>query len=213
MRRIVLVALMSGLACADAFAQSDVGVSAVGLLSWQPVDRGYVGSPYLSEGIGGIGPGFGVGLDLTTRRGFVVAAEFSTARFEQEQYGRLVGGAFPNDGVPHTTRLRDSLLMGLAGVSTTSGSTRVRALGGVGTTLDSPTIDGEPRDAPKREVDDRLPFVLAAGVDVLHSFNTRAAFVFGMRYAYSDRPENHRYLGIGSHLVRIGAGVRIRIGS
>ena len=91
--------------------------------------------------------------------------------------------------------------------------TRVRALGGVGTTLDSPTIDGEPRDAPKREVDDRLPFVLAAGVDVLHSFNTRAAFVFGMRYAYSDRPENHRYLGIGSHLVRIGAGVRIRIGS
>lgn len=201
-----VAALMS----AEAAAQTDVGVSGSALISIQPIDDAYVGGPYLSEGIGGGAAGFGAGLSVIAPNGFVVAAEWSTARFEQEQSGRLVGGAFPNESVPHTTRLHDSLLSGLVGYAWSAGRTRVVVLGGLGVKLDEPTIDGEPRE-PFEVGDEPLPFVPTGGLDVLQPLNSRTAFIAGARYSYIDRAENHRYLGIGGHVLRLGAGIRVRL--
>ena len=211
MTRSALVAVL-WLLPHEAFAQADVGVSVAGLISIQPVDDVYVGSPYLNEGIGGIGPGIGAGLNVITPAGFVAAVEYSAARFELEQHGRLVGGSFPNEQVPHTTRLHDSLLTALGGVSFESGETRLLVLGGVGARLDSPTIDGDPREASETNHDRGWPVVPTGGLDVLRSLNTRVSAAFGVRYAFNDRAENHRYLGIGPHILRIGAGIRVRIG-
>ena len=197
----------------QSFAQGpDIGISGVGLVSIQPVDDAYVGSPYLNEGIGGIGPGFGVGLNVITSNGFVAAVEYSTARFELEQSGRLVGGSTLNEQVPHTTRLHDSLLTALGGVSFASGETRVLVLGGLGARLDSPTIDGDPRDASETNHDRGWPVVPTGGLEVQRALSVRVSAVFGVRYAFNDRAENHRYLGIGPHILRIGAGLRMRIG-
>jgi hypothetical protein len=66
----------------ESFAQGmDAGISGVALVSLQPSDDSYVGGPYLSEGLGGLAPGFGAGVNIITRGGFVVAGEISTARF------------------------------------------------------------------------------------------------------------------------------------
>jgi len=209
---MTMIGIASWLLPNQSFAQdTDLGVSGVGVVSIQPVDDAYVGGPYLSEGIGGVGPGLGAGLSVITSSGFVVGAEYSTAFFEQEQSGRLVGGSGPNEGAPHTTRLRDSLLSGLIGYRVGASNTRVLLLGGIGATLDSPTIDGVPRDPDASLEEDGLPFVLSGGVDVLQRLNPRTSLVIGARYTLIDRPETHRYLGIGRHLLRASTGLRIRL--
>jgi hypothetical protein len=53
-------------------------LTTTGLVSIQPGDGAYVGWPYLDKPLGGVGPGFAVGLSLIERRGFAVAAELST---------------------------------------------------------------------------------------------------------------------------------------
>lgn len=205
------VTIASWLLPHQSFAQgADIGISGVGLLAVQPVDDAYVGGPYLSEGIGGFAPGFGAGLSIIAPGGLVVAAEWSTARFEQQQSGRLVGGAFPNETVPHTTRLHDSLLSGLVGHAWSAGTTRVVILGGVSAKLDEPTINGEPRE-PFEVEPDVFPFIPTGGVDVLKSLNSRTAFIVGGRYSFVDRHENHQYLGIGRHVLRIAAGIRVKL--
>jgi|RhiMethySRZTD1v2_1073278.scaffolds.fasta_scaffold450240_2 hypothetical protein len=214
MKRLIYAAITiaSWLLPHPSFAQgADVGISGFGLLAIQPIDDAYVGSPYLSEGIGGPAPGFGGGLSIIAPGGFVAAVELSTARYEQEQSGRLVGGAFPNDSVPHTTRLHDSLLSGLIGYAWSARATRVVILGGLSAKLDEPTIDGEPREPFDVEGEERLRFVPTGGADLLKSLNSRTALIVGGRYSFVDRPENHRYLGIGRHVMRVAAGVRVRI--
>ena len=39
----------------------------------------------------------------------------------------------------------------------------------------------------------------------------RAELVIGARYTYNDRRERLQYLGIGPHVIRAGAGVRVRL--
>ena len=180
------------------------------MLAVQPVDDAYVGGPYLSEGIGGFAPGFGAGVSIIAPGGLVVAAEWSTARFEQEQSGRLVGGGFPNESIPHATRLHDSLLSGLVGYAWSAGTTRVVILGGVSAKLDEPTIDGEPRE-PFEVEPEVFPLIPTGGLDVVKSLNSRTALVVGGRYSFVDRHENHIYLGIGRHVLRIAAGIRVRL--
>jgi hypothetical protein len=106
----------------------DAGISGVGLVSFQPIDDSYVGGPYLSEGIGGIAPGFGAGFNIIMPAGFVIGTEYTTAFYEQEQSGRLVLGGYPLESIPATTRLRDSLLHVMTGYAT-DGDTRVVFLG------------------------------------------------------------------------------------
>ena len=192
----------------QSFAQdADIGISGVGLLSVQPIDDAYLGSPYLSEAIGGIGPGFGAGIDVIMPSGFVIAAEYSTAFFEQEQSGRVVAG----EGIVATTRLRDSLLTGLLGYATSAGSVRAQVVGGVSARLHSPTVNGEPRDGSDSLKSKAFPLVVTGGVDILSSLGQRASLLLGARYSFNDRHEVQQYLGIGPHLLRFMIGARIRL--
>ena len=187
---------------------ADAGISGAALLSVQPIDDGYVGSPYLSEGIGGIAPGFGAGFNVILPAGFVIAAEYTTAFYEQEQNGRLVLGGFPLESVPATTRLRDSLLHVMAGYAT-HGATRTVFLGGVSIKLDRATIDDV--EAEEYETDPASPLAFTGGIDVLRRLADRADLLITGRYTFNPRDTRLQYLGIGPHIIRAGVGVRIRI--
>jgi hypothetical protein len=114
--------------------------------------------------------------------------ELSTARYEQEQSGRLVGGAFPNDSVPIRLDCMTPLLSGLIGYAWSARATRVVILGGLSAKLDEPTIDGEPREPFDVEGEERLRFVPTGGADLLKSLNSRTALIVGGRYSFVDRP-------------------------
>jgi hypothetical protein len=204
----VLFATLLWLLPHQAFSQTtDAGITVVGLASFQPVDDSYVGGPYLSEGLGGVAAGFGIGGDVIFPNGLALAVEYSTARFEQEQSGRLVVG----EGVPATSTLHDSLVSGLIGYATTSEHTRLLVLGGLSATLDSPTVNGVERDDVDPDGSDVFPLVLTGGIDFRHAFNARVAFLAGGRYSYIDRQQTLQYLGIGPHVLRANIGLRFRI--
>jgi hypothetical protein len=57
-----------------------------------------------------------------------------------------------------------------------------------------------------------LPFEPIAGLDVIHSLPHRITFAAGLRYAFAARPENQRYLGVGAHVWRLAAGIRVHPG-
>jgi hypothetical protein len=206
--RLVCLLLLS-CACAlpgSASAQDvDVGISGTALASIQPIDEAYVGGPYLSEGIGGVGPGFGAGVSVMFANGFMAAVEYSTARFTREQTGRLVPAADDSS----TTRLHDSLLSFLGGWWIGSGDTRLEILAGASARLDLPTIDGFEIIVPDDE--SAFPFAPIGGVDVHKLLSRRASLFVSARYAYLDREENIRYLGVGPHVLRVGGGVRVRL--
>ena len=188
---------------------ADVAISGAGLLSFQPIDDGYVGSPYLSEGIGGIAPGFGAGFNVIMPGGFVIGTEYTTAFYEQEQSGRLVRGGFPLEAVPATTRLRDSLLHIMAGYAPTDGATRTVFLGGISLKLDRATIDDV--EAEEYETDPASPLAFTGGIDVLRRLTTRTELLITGRYTFNPRDTRLQYLGVGAHIIRAGVGVRIRI--
>jgi hypothetical protein len=211
MKRLVYAAvtIASWLLPHPSFAQgADIGISGVGLLSIQPIDDAYVGGPYLSEGIGGLAPGFGAGLSVIVPGGFVIATEYTTAFYEQEQSGRLVLGPFPLEGMPATTKLRDSLLHVMAGYAT-KGATRTVFLGGVSFKLDRATIENV--EADEYETDPASPLAFTGGVDVLHRLAERTDLLFTGRYTFNPRDTRLQYLGIGPHIIRAGVGLRIRI--
>ena len=209
LRVFSLLAVALTATAAGAEAQStNIGVSGIGLLAIQPVDDAYVGSPYLSEGIGGFAPGFGAGFNLIMPGGFVIATDYTTAFYEQEQSGRLVLGPFPLEGVPATTRLRDSLLHVMAGYAT-QGTTRLVFLGGAAFTLDRATINGV--EAEEYDTDPASPFAFSGGMDLLQRLAARTDLLITGRYTYHPRDTRLRYLGIGAHIIRAGVGLRIRI--
>ena len=208
-RTLLFCAFLSLMPAMSAAQGVDVGISGAGLLSIQPIDDTYVGGPYLSEGIGGIGPAFGVGVSAVTNRGLVVAAEFTTARFEVAQWGRLVPG--PDDGSTRT-RLRDSLLSALIGYATRPRPTRLHLLLGAAWRLDDPVVTGTPGgDIVIGEDENAFPLVLTGGIDILHPVTPRLSLSFGARYTLIERPEAREFLGIGSSVLRIGGGVRVRV--
>jgi hypothetical protein len=206
--RLVCLLLLS-CACAQpgsAAAQDvDVGISGTVLASIQLIDDAYVGGPYLNEGIGGVGPGVGAGVSVIFPNGFVAAVEYSTARFTREQTGRLVPAADDSS----TTRLHDSLLSVLGGWWIGSGNTRLQILAGASARLDLPTIDGFEIIIPDNE--SAFPFAPTGGADVHRRLSPRSSVFVSARYAFIDRVENIRYLGIGPHVVRVGGGIRVRL--
>ena len=180
----------------DAAAQTDVGLNAVGLVSIQPVDESWVGMPYLNEGLGGIGPGLGTGIHAVKANGFTFGAEVSIAFFSAEQEGRLISGS--TTGITEVNTLHDALLTGLAGYSQRHGNTEVRYLAGAGTLLS---------DQSKAD----FPFVPTAGIDVVQSVSGPIAVLITGRYAYVTRTSNGTALAAGPHLIRAGAGIRIKL--
>src|SRR5262245_11010146 len=169
---VVLVASIS-----SASAQSDIGVSGSALLAIQPIDDTYVGEPYLSEGIGGIGPGFAAGANVITSSGFAIATEYTTAIFEKEISGRTVLGGFPLEHVPATTRLRDSYLNIMLGYAT-SGTTRVLLLGGLSARLGLTTINGADAEEFNNSSEDKM-WPLTGGIDIIHPLTSRVQFLIG----------------------------------
>jgi hypothetical protein len=178
----------------------DVGVSGVGLVSFQPPNDAF-GGPYLDVNIGTARAGFGVGINLIASSGFVVGAEFTRADFNGYAAGRLISGSGSDQGRLRRARLNDSLVAGLAGYAITSGRTRVLFLGGAGAALHPVRLDEEPGS-----FDPRMMFT--GGADIMQLFGSRAAFLMGGRYAFVDR----NTILIGGHVFRFAAGIRIRMG-
>lgn len=208
-RLIVQFLAIISLLATPALAQVDVGISGSALVSLQPIDDAYVGSPYLSEGIGGVAPGASVGINAIMPFGLVLGAEYSRAWFEREQYGRLVrGGGFATEGIPATTRLHDSLLSVLIGYSPRAARSLI-VVGGVAFKLDRPTIDGVEADAYSEDTDS--PVAFTGGFDWMKSLSPRARLLVSGRYTFNERDTRLQYLGIGPHLLRAGVGVRFRL--
>jgi hypothetical protein len=208
-QRSLIAVLLSSLAPAVSFAQStDVGITGLGLISLQPIDDSYVGGPYLSEGIGGAAPGFGVALNAVMPSGFVVLGELTTARFEQEQSGRLVPGS---DGGSHSvvTELHDTIVSALIGQAVAAGRTRFQFVAGVGMVVDSPMVGDI--DLYEHGGEDPSRFVLTGGIDMLHPVASRAGVALTARYSHIGRIEQAQYLGIGPHIFRLGAGIRVKL--
>jgi hypothetical protein len=145
--RIAGSALLA-LACAAraASAQVDVGLSGSALLTIQPINDWYGGSPYLNEGIGGLAPGLAAGVSVVTPRGFAVIGEFSTAKsFEQFQKGRLVDTRHDSSGSGKSeTRMRDSLWSALIGFAMGGAARRFVVAAGMSWVTTTITEDGTP---------------------------------------------------------------------
>lgn len=183
----------------------DVGVSGVALLSIQPRDDTFTTGPYLNEGQGGFGPAWGAGLSVIAPARFAVVGEFTTAQFQMVQAGRLISGFGADELADRISEWRDSLLSGLVGyVHPWGNHTRLLYLGGVSMRTGELRIDGEVKDVDTSKVG------VTGGVDVLRMFGTRSALVISARYSFIDRKDMISY-GIGPHVFRIGAGIRLRI--
>lgn len=200
---------------AGARAQSDVGIAIAGLVSLQPVNHSWVGSPYLDKGIGGWRPGLAIGANLITDHGFALIGELSTtAAFEQFQTGRLIWAntdRLSREGSA-TTRLRDTLISGLVGYASSTATPRVVFAGGlsyVHTTLTEDDLVVE--DQTEFGLEGKRRFALTGGIDIFQRLSSRVALVIGGRYSWLGRPEVADQTGAGEHIIRVGAGVRIRI--
>ena len=211
---LIGIGCATGLARAQPIASADstdpiVAITAMGLASIQPVDGFYVGganSIYLDRGLGGVGAGFGAGVSIVTRRRFVAAAEFNTARISAKQVGRLVGQE-PSRIGQATSRLSDSLVSGLVGVSAASRNPMALFVAGLSWVLDAPTVNDVPRDPGRAR--GRLGF--GGGVDVSQSARQRIALVGSVRYWIVPRQQLAKQIGVGPQIIRIGAGIRVRL--
>ena len=195
MKHALICALSTTLAglAAPAFAQvPNVGATAVGIVSFQPVGC-CVGGPYVDQGLGGIAPGFGGGLDRVTDGGLILAGEFTTAFFSVEQSGRLVSA--PNSS--STNRLRDAMVSGLIGYASRRYKTEAHSMIGAAFLV-----------SDRRRAKD--PLVLTGGIDLVHPLSARVGFVVGGRYAFIRRTDSSRHIGVGPHVIRAAIGVRYR---
>lgn len=185
----------------------EVAITIQGLASVQPVDDSYVGSPYLDKGLGGVGPGVAIGLNVAARRRLAFAIEFSTATMEVTQSGRLVSGTAVG-------QLRDSLFSFLAGASAwSSANAEVVALAGLSLAPGTPTQNGVPIDAwddpAAREGGGSIAF--SGGVNVTRRVGRRVGLVGSVRYSALPRSRRAEELGAGTHVFRIGVGVHVRL--
>ena len=207
---ITLLALIAVFASVTAARGQDappkVSLAGLGLVSIQPVNDAYIGSPYLDEGLGGIGPGFAVGVRAAIDR-LALAVEYSWATLEVEQSGRLVGGTA-------TGGLQDGLLSFLIGGGWwPSSSVELTMLGGPSLLLGSPTRDGVPIDQVANPADEgEGTLSLTVGSDLTKWCNQRIGLTAGARYTLVPRSRRAEEFGIGRHVIRAGVGVEIKLG-
>lgn len=203
--RALVTASLSCSAVTPVFAQGpDVGIAALGVVSIQPVDDTYVNGPYLDAGLGGVTLGIGASLTAVTESRLLLGAEFSTASYEVEQSGRLVGGSGADQGRVWLSQSRDSLLVGLLGREVGTGRARGHLVGGAGIASSSVSRDGVSLENSRRPA-------FTAGADLLIGASTRVAWIFGARYTFVARDEDAAYRGLGNHVIRTTAGLRIRV--
>jgi hypothetical protein len=193
-------------AWAQAPAAPEVAFTIQGLLSVQPVDDTYVGSPYLDKGLGGMGPAFAAGVEASVRR-CVFAFEFSRTAIEVTQTGRLVSGTA-------TGQLQDSLFSFLAGASVwSSPNGSLVALAGLSAVAGEPSQDEIPIDAqndPAAQEGNRS-IAFTGGLSLARSFGGRLGLIASAKYSALPRSRRAEELGVGTHLFRVGVGLRIRL--
>jgi len=173
-------------------------------MSWSLPGTNRYGPPYLDRSLAGFGPGFGIGIDRF-RGPFALAVEFTTARIEADLVGRSVpGGDLRGTGV-----LRDDIFSVLAGVRTTAPGLSVVGLAGLGFASAGASV----RSTGPARTEHDWPLAFTGGMDFVGSPTGRLALLVSARYTYRHRGEFARALEVGPHIVRVGAGVRIRLGS
>jgi hypothetical protein len=176
-----------------------VAATVVGLISIQPVDPTYVGpgGPYLDRGLGGNAFGAGAGLNILGPGWFSATVEVSTpGEISVSQHGRIVDGAAEG-------RLRETLIGVLAGWANKARTLQLQ--GGIGGIVGTPTLNGV-------EISDSGSHVaFGAGVDAAWPIASRISVVVDGRYWVASRAGRAPFIGVGDQIVRLGAGIRIRL--
>lgn len=201
----LLLSFMIFSSAKPAFAQGvDIGVTGTGLISIEAETTyaGGEGDTYLDDGLGGKGPGFAVSLDASAVSGFTGVVEFSSARMEAVQRGRIIGGG------PVTTTLNDSTLVGMLGWAK-GDHHRFTIVAGGGRSFGTPSMDGV--KIVDEDQDHRGRLVLAAGLNAAHHLTSRVSLVGNARYFRMIRTSRVEEIGLGENVYRFGAGLRIRL--
>lgn len=216
--RVVASSALLMLLCADhtATAQGKVTstqlsaiVSVLGVASVHPVDETNVGSVYLDRGLGGVGPGAALMFEVVAPAGPTVIIEASAADLDVRQTGRMIDGN--NAGSGGATRtIRDPLCSTLGGFTFGHHPTTVAVAVGIGYVDPVPSLNGQGTDRLDDTVDNHLAFVV--GAHVRRVFDGRFSVVASVRYARVSRTPNAEYVGLSPHIVRIGAGISLRVG-
>jgi hypothetical protein len=188
-------------------SEPEFAVTILALASLQPSDQTYVGTPYLDKGLGGVGSGFGAGFSVATSGRLALAFEINTAALKEVQNGRLVGS-------PALSELRDTLYSFLAGGSFRwSENSTVNAVGGLSLVTGTASVNDVPIDAHNDPAADDGDGLLAftVGADVARRVHSRIRFISSVRFSATGRSRRAEELGVGSHILRIGVGLQLRL--
>jgi hypothetical protein len=182
-------------------------ITAVAMISAQPGTGSQ--SPYLNRGLGATRPGLTVGFGIESAASPIIfAVELSTTTpMETVQEGRFVTGSLPGSAI---ARHRDTLLSFLPGVRWRAGRGFMEAKGGISLLFGEPTRDGEP--IPDFAEYSAGTFALTAGFDAVFPFNSRISLIPSFRYSAAAREEGEPdYVGLGTHITRVGVGLRVKL--
>jgi hypothetical protein len=187
-------------------ASAVLTVGIAGLGSFQPGGYESPGSPYLSANLGGLRPGAGLWLERNRTGQPPVAVEIGTTlSFEAVQSGRFVRSSPSADcsfgSCTATGRHRDTLLSFLTGWR--NGPVALKA---------GPTVVfGKTTQGEARYDDAAGHFALTAGFDGVIPVGKRIDMIPGARYSYVFRGPSRDYVGVGSHILRLTLGLRMRV--
>lgn len=208
MKPMLVAALFIAAGAAEAAAQTwppvRVNGAVQGLVSWQPVRSNIGGPPYIDRGLGGLGPGLAAGADSTMGR-LAVDVEYSRARIRVTQTGRLAGGTSVGTladplftllgGVTFPLSTRESLTLS-AGMSIVSAQPERNGV---------PVPDWDGLSGPTRSVG------LTTGFRYSRDGVGPLGWTVTGRYSHMPRSNVAASLGVSAHVIRVGAGVRLRL--
>lgn len=185
------------------------------LVSIQP---GHDDSPYAGPGVGGTTTGFSVALEHVTSWQAILALELSrTAPMEALQEGRFIG---PDKGArcdtsfpwlypqcdPVLAKHTDTLISALVGKRASWAGGAVEVKGGISVVLGKPRLGDLVYDDVAGHV------ALTAGIDGVIPLGGRVDLVPSLRYSHVWRGDTfYSGVGLGSEILRVGVGVRLRI--
>ena len=208
----LLLAVATPVAAQSSGSAPTVSLSAAGLLSWHPVDDAAVGGPYLDTGLGGLGAGASVMVDVVSRSGLTGLVEASISQLTQRQSGRLVNGTDTGRGSLEG-RLRDPMLSFLVGYTSHADTATGALVFGVALVDAVPSVGGRRIDElghPSDDAGSRLGLVV--GTHGRYAAGRRVSYLASARYVFVDRSTRARELGASGHIIRLGVGLSVALG-
>jgi hypothetical protein len=187
--------------------QAVLTVGIAGLGSFQPGGYESPHSPYLSRNLGGIKAGAGLSLERSRAGQPLMAVEIGTTlSFQALQSGRYVrpsrSAECPEFGYCIAIAShRDTLLSFLTGWRN----------GPVAVKVGPSVVFGKTTQGDSRYDDAAGHWALTAGFDGVVPVGTRIDLIPGARYSYVFRGPSQDYVGLGSHIVRLTVGLRMRV--